>query len=94
MYNSLVAHNDSLQAIIEPVTTSRADALASLVSSALQTNFEGGDEIVIAGNRHEGFCLHVTIATTSKQQQAQPNTFFHLVTFRQLSSQVLLCRSG
>ncbi len=49
-YNGLVAHNDSLKATIEPASLSGADILAALVVSALASEFEGGDEIVIAGN--------------------------------------------
>jgi len=50
-YNGLVAHNDSLKATTEPASLSGADILAALVVSALTSEFEGGDEIVIAGNK-------------------------------------------
>ncbi len=50
-YNGLVAHNDSLKATIEPASLSGADILAALVVSALASEFEGGDEIVIARNK-------------------------------------------
>ncbi len=50
-YNGLVAHNDSLKATIEPASLSGADVLAALVVCALTSEFEGGDEIVIAGNK-------------------------------------------
>ncbi len=49
-YTGLVAHNDALRAIIEPASLSGAEVLAALVVSALQSEFEGGDKIVIAGN--------------------------------------------
>lgn len=48
-YNALVAQNDSLKAIVEPVSLSGADVLASHVVHALTSEFEGGDEIIIAG---------------------------------------------
>lgn len=48
-YNGLVAHNDSLKAIIEPVSLSGADILAALVVSALTS--EDSDEIFISGNQ-------------------------------------------
>jgi len=50
-YNGLVAHNDSLKATIEPASLSGADILAALVVSALTSEFDGGDEIVIAGDK-------------------------------------------
>ena len=49
-YNSLVARNDSLKATIEPASLSGAGTLAALVHAALESEFDGGDEIVIAGN--------------------------------------------
>jgi len=61
-YNGLVAHNDSLKAIIEPASLSGADILAALVVSALTSEFEGGDEIVIAGKQMRAY------ANMSQQQ--------------------------
>ena len=49
-HNSLVADNDFLKAMIEPVSLSGADVLSALVVSALKSEFEGGDRTVIAGN--------------------------------------------
>ena len=49
-YNGLVAHDDSLKATIEPASPSGADVLAAHVVSAMASEFEGGDEIAIAGN--------------------------------------------
>ena len=54
-YNGLVAHNDSLKAIIEPASLSGADILAALVVSALTSESEGGDEIVIAGKQMRAY---------------------------------------
>lgn len=48
-YNGLVAQNDALKEIIEPLSHSGADILAALIVAALHLDFEGGDEIVIAG---------------------------------------------
>ena len=48
-YNGLVAQNDALKEIIEPLSHSGADILAALIVAALHPEFEGGDEIVIAG---------------------------------------------
>ena len=48
-YNGLVAQNDALKEIIEPLSHSGADILAALIMAALHPEFEGGDEIVIAG---------------------------------------------
>jgi len=49
-YNSLVAENDFLKVMIEPVSLSGADVLSALVVSALTSEFEAGDKTVIAGN--------------------------------------------
>lgn len=49
-YNSLVADNDFLKAMIEPVSLSGADILSALVVSVLKSEFEGGDKAVIAGD--------------------------------------------
>ncbi|DBA89395.1 TPA: hypothetical protein ACH3X2_004751 [Trebouxia sp. C0005] len=49
IYNALVARNDSLKASIEPASLSGADTLAALILVALETDFDGGDEIAIAG---------------------------------------------
>ncbi len=56
-YNGLVAHHDSLKAIIEPVSLSGADVLAALVVSALKVEIEDGNEIAIAGNDLGGCTL-------------------------------------
>ncbi|KAL0021284.1 hypothetical protein WJX79_008029 [Trebouxia sp. C0005] len=48
-YNGLVAQNDALKEMIEPVSYSGADILAALIVAALHPEFEGNDEIVIAG---------------------------------------------
>ena len=48
-YNGLVAQNDALKEIIEPLPHSGADILAALIVAALYPEFEAGDEIVIAG---------------------------------------------
>ncbi|KAL0021267.1 hypothetical protein WJX79_002534 [Trebouxia sp. C0005] len=48
-YNGLVAQNDALKEMIEPVSYSGADILAALIVAALHPEFEGTDEIVIAG---------------------------------------------
>ncbi|KAL3139897.1 hypothetical protein ABBQ38_004191 [Trebouxia sp. C0009 RCD-2024] len=48
-YNGLVAQNDALKEMIEPVSHSGADILAALIVAALHPEFEGTDEIVIAG---------------------------------------------
>lgn len=48
-YNGLVAQNDALKEIIEPVSHSGADILAALIVAALHPEFEGTNESVIAG---------------------------------------------
>ncbi|DBA89134.1 TPA: hypothetical protein ACH3X1_016301 [Trebouxia sp. C0004] len=61
-YNGLVAQNDALKEIIEPLSHSGADILAALIVAALHPEFEGGDEIVIAGKapgmRSTDFSVH------------------------------------
>lgn len=56
IYNALVARNDSLKASIEPASLSGADTLAALILVALETDFDGGDEIAIAGKESRGVC--------------------------------------
>ena len=69
-YNGLVAHNDSLKATIKPASLSGADVLAALAVSALTSESEGGDEIVIAGIKH------VTAAVQRKQDWLDVGEFW------------------
>ena len=60
-YNGLVAQTDALKEIIEPSSHSGADMLAGFVVAALHPEFEGGDEIVLAGKAFR--YLHVQYNT-------------------------------
>lgn len=64
-YNALVAQNDSLKAIVEPVSLSGADVLASHVVHALTSEFESGNEITIAGKN-----LRACVETGQQQHNA------------------------